>query len=62
MEKLATYLKENRFSQAQAASAIGCSESALSLWLAGNRKIQTLAHAIAIEKWTGGHVKVEDLV
>ena len=62
MEKLASYIKENRFTQAQAASAIGCSESALSLWLAGLRKIETLSHAVAIERWTGGVVTVEDLV
>jgi DNA-binding transcriptional regulator YdaS (Cro superfamily) len=62
MEKLAAYIKQNRFTQSQAANAIGCSESALSLWLSGRRKIETLAHAVAIEKWTGGEVSVRDLV
>jgi DNA-binding transcriptional regulator YdaS (Cro superfamily) len=62
MEKLAAYLKDKRYTQAQAANAIGCSEGALSLWLSGRRKIETLAHAVAIERWTAGAVKVEDLV
>lgn len=62
MEKLAAYLKENRYSQAQAANGIGCSESALSLWLSGQRKIASVEHAVAIQKWTGGVVTVEDLV
>jgi DNA-binding transcriptional regulator YdaS (Cro superfamily) len=62
MEKLAAYIKTNRYTQSQAANAIGCSESALSLWLSGRRKIETLAHAVAIEQWTGGVVSVEDLV
>ena len=62
MEKLASYIQANRYTQAHVANAIGCSESALSLWLSGKRKIETLAVAIAIQKWTGGAVTVEDLV
>lgn len=62
MDKLASYIKQNRYTQAQAANAIGCSESALSLWLSGRRKIETLALAVAIEQWTGGEVCVRDLV
>jgi DNA-binding transcriptional regulator YdaS (Cro superfamily) len=61
MEKLAAYIRDNRYTQAHAAAAIGCSESALSLWLSGKRKIDNIGHAVAIERWTNGLVKVEDL-
>ena len=62
MEKLQTYITENRYTQTAAARAIGCSEAALSLWLSGRRKIENLAYAVAIQKWTGGAVTVEDLL
>lgn len=54
------YIRRNRLTQGQFAALVGCTRTAVTRWLAGNRAPSPQWVAIIIRK-TKGSVKVQDL-
>lgn len=59
MEKLRTYIAESGITQSALARAVGVYPASITRYLAGDN-VPSIATALAIERATGGAVKVGD--